>query len=162
MSVQNPTRVGSTFHEAPEAVWEVLVEILFDPELSAAEIRKVQAELWTRLHDAITGVVGEHAYDGVDPEITVLRGRGEETPLFPMVVGDSRFTCTLDMVEVAERLARTTDLRHIAYDASGRAYELALEINFLRRPQLDGGRAAEMPEPRKVEQVRKRRTKRKS
>jgi len=157
MSLHEPHDVGSTADEAPEVVWEVLVEVEFDPKLSAAEIDRVQAKLWERLNEAIRKTVGPHAHHPASPLITAVNGRGEDTPLFPVVAGRRRFTCNLDVEEAVERTCAATDLAHVAYDARGRAYELGVAIRYGRRPDLDGGRTARMPSAAKVARAERER-----
>jgi len=50
MSLQNPHNVGSTATEAPETVWEFLVETEFNPDLSPTALDRIQSALWSRLH----------------------------------------------------------------------------------------------------------------
>ena len=157
MSIHHIVNVGSTPHEAPESVWEILVEVLFNPKLSAAEIEHLQTELWERLEETIRETLGPHAYGNSGADVTTVRGRGENTPLFPIIAGDTRFTCNLDVAEMVERTCQGTDLAQVAYDVRGRAYELGVEIDYLRRPRLDGTRRAELPDPDKVEQAGKKR-----
>lgn len=150
MSLRQPIAVGSTAHEAPGIVWEVLVEIDFDPTLSASEIDGIQAKLWDRLNEAITETVGPYLHDASEPNVLSLHGRGQDTPVFPLVVGNDRFTSNLDIEEMIETLCQDTDLAQTAYDVRGQAYDLDVAIEYHRRPNLDGGRAAIMPDPRKV------------
>jgi hypothetical protein len=159
MSLHEPQRVGSIADEAPEVVWNVLVEVEFDPRLTAADLDRVQAGLWERLNDAIHESVGPHVRMA-SPVIIPVHGRGKDTPLFPMVVGRRRFTCNLDVEEAVERLCADTDLAKLAYDARGRAYELGLSIDYRRRPARDGERAARMPDAAKMARVERRRAKR--
>lgn len=160
MSLHEPQRVGSTADEAPEVVWNVLVEVEFDPKLSAADIDAVQAKLWDRLNDVIRTTVGPHTHVNASPLIVAVNGRGEDTPVFPMVAGRRRFTCNLDIEEAVERLCADTDLARLAYDARGRAYELGVAIQYRRRPACDGERRARMPSAAKVARVERRRPKR--
>lgn len=160
MSLHEPQRVGSTADEAPEVVWNVLVEVEFDPKLSAADIDAVQAKLWDRLNDAIRATVGPHTPVNASPLIVAVNGRGEDTPVFPMVAGRRRFTCNLDIEEAVERLCADTDLAKLAFDARGRAYELGVAIQYNRRPACDGERRARMPSAAKVARVERRRPKR--
>jgi hypothetical protein len=160
MSLHEPQRVGSTADEAPEVVWNVLVEVEFDPKLSAAEIDKIQARLWNRLNDAIGKTVGPYAHVAASPVVTAVKGRGEDTPVFPMVAGRRRFTCNLDIEEAVERLCADTDLAKLAYDTRGRAYELGVAIQYKRRPPCDGERRARMPSAAQVARVERRRPKR--
>jgi hypothetical protein len=157
MSLHEPHDVGSTADEAPEIIWEVLVEVEFDPKLSAAEIDRVQAKLWARLNDAIRRTVGPHAHHPTSPLVSAVNGRGESTPLFPVVAGRRRFTCNLDIEEAVERVCAETDLASVAYDARGRAYELGVAIRYGRRPDLDGGFTARMPSAAKVARAEKER-----
>jgi hypothetical protein len=150
MSLRKPIAVGSTAHEPPEAVWEVLVEVEFDPTLSVSQIDRIQAKLWKRLTEAIWETVGPYVHGGVGPNIVSLHGRGQDTPVFPMVVGRKRFTCHPDIEEMVEKLCQGTDLARLAYDARGLAYDLDVTIEYHRRPHLDGVRAARMPDPEKV------------
>lgn len=157
MSLQEPHNVGSSLNEAPEVVWDVLVEVEFDPKLSAAEIARIQAKLWERLNEAIRKTVGPHAHHPASPLVTAVNGRGESTPLFPVVAGRRRFTCNLDVEEAVERVSAATDLARVAYDARGRAYELGVAIRYGRLPDLDGGRTARMPSAAKVARAESRR-----
>lgn len=161
MSLHRIGRVGSTPHEAPESVWELLIEVLFDPKLSAVEIVHLQTELWERLEETIQETLGPHAYGNSGADVTAIRRRGENTPLFPIIAGDTRFTCNLDVAEMIETICQQTDLAQVAYDVRGRAYELGVEIEYLRRPHLDGTRRAELPDPKMVEQVAKKRSRKK-
>jgi len=147
MSIREPQNVGSTTDEAPEVVWDVLVEVEFNPNLSAEAINELQSKLWDRLNDAIKRTVGPHAHHPATPLITAVNGRGEDTPLFPLVAGRQRFTCNFDVEEAVERTCSGTDLSKHAYDARGRAYELGITIQYHRRPECDGVRAARMPRP---------------
>jgi hypothetical protein len=157
MSIREPQNVGSTTDEAPELVWDVLVEVEFDPNLSAGEIDAIQSKLWDRLNDAIKKTLGPHAHHPATPLITAVNGRGEDTPLFPLVAGRQRFTCNFDIEEAVERTCGGTDLSKLAYDARGRAYELGIAIQYQRRPEFDGARTARMPRPAKVAHAERRR-----
>jgi hypothetical protein len=160
MSLHEPQRVGLTADEAPEVVWNVLVEVEFDPKLSAAEIDEIQARLWDRLNDAIGKTVGPYAHVGASPLVVAVNGRGEDTPVFPMVAGRRRFTCNLDIEEAVERLCAETDLAKLAFDARGRAYELGVAIHYRRHPSCDGERRARMPTAARVTRTERRRAKR--
>lgn len=159
MSFHMIQNVGSTADEAPEVVWNVLVEVEFDPRLTATDLDAIQARLWERLNDAIHESVGPHVRMA-SPVIIPVRGRGEDTPLFPMVAGRRRFTCNLDVEEAAERLCADTDLAKLAYDARDRAYELGVSIDYRRRPACDGERSARMPDVERVARAERRRAKR--
>jgi hypothetical protein len=162
MSLHEPQRVGSTADEAPEVVWNVLVEVEFDPKLSAAEIDEIQVRLWNRLNDTIGKTVGPYKHVAASPVVTAVNGRGEDTPVFPMVAGRRRFTCNLDVEEAVERVCANTDLAKLAYDACGRAYELGVSIDYRRRPACDGERTARMPRPASVARTERRRAKRRA
>jgi hypothetical protein len=159
MSLHEPQRVGSTADEAPEVVWNVLVEVEFDPRLTATDLGAIQARLWERLNDAIHETVGPHVRMA-SPVILPVRGRGEDTPLFPMVAGRRRFTCNLDVEEAVERQCADTDLAQLAYDARGRAYELGVSIDYRRRTARNGGRRVRMPDVARVVKADRRRAKR--
>ncbi|HET7230719.1 MAG TPA: hypothetical protein VFJ16_11995 [Longimicrobium sp.] len=161
MSIHEPNRVGSTADEPPEVIWNVLVEVEFDPRLSAPEIDAIQAKLWDRLNDAIRKTVRPHTCHPASPLISAVNGRGEDTPILPMVAGQRQFTCNLDIEEAAERTCGGTDLAKLAHDARGRAYELGVAIQYQRRPEFDGVRTAWMPRPAKVARTERRRTRRK-
>jgi hypothetical protein len=139
----------------------VLVEVEFDPRLSAAEIDAIQAKLWDRLNDTIRKTVGPHTHSPASPLITAVSGRGEDTPIFPVVAGRRQFTCNLDIEEAVELTCGQTDLAKLAFDARGRAYELGVAIQYNRRPELDGVRTAWMPRPTKVARTERRRARRK-
>lgn len=158
MTLRRPLNVGSTQHEAPEAVWEALVEVDFDPTLSADRMGELQETLWERMEALVQEVLGPHLRDRTRCTMSGLRGRGADTPLFPLVAGGSRYTSNLDVVEELEHAAVPADLRQIAYDARGRAYELDVEIEYLRRPELDGTRRAPMPDAVRVARVNAQRT----
>lgn len=143
MSIREPIPVGSEFGEYPQALWELLVDVEFDPGQTADAMAEQQRAFWDQIIEAVegAGVAGD-----VQVEVMAVRGRGETTPLFPMVVGSARYTSALDIVEVVERLCQEqTQLSSVAYDAAGRAYELDVEICFRRRPEHDGQRRAELP-----------------
>jgi len=135
----------------------VLVEVEFDPRLSAGEIDAIQGKLWDRLNDAIRTTVAPHAHHAASPEITTVGGRGADTPVFPMVAGQRQFTCNLDIEALVERTCGETDLAKLAYDARGKAYELGVWIEYRRRPEFDGVRTAWMPRPAKVAKTERRR-----
>jgi hypothetical protein len=158
MSLHNPHNVGSTANEAPETVWEFLIETEFNPDLSPAALDRIQSALWSRLHDAISDELGPYVFGNVGVEISDIRGRGEESPLFPVVAGHTRFTCSLDIVELIEHLCHKTDLGKIAYDVCGRAYELDVEIIYVRRPDLDGAQRAHLSDPELVRKIDRERT----
>ena len=157
MSLHEPQRIGSTADEAPEVVWNVLVEVEFDPKLSAADIDRLQAKLWDRLNDTIRNTVGSHVHVAASPLIVPVNGRGEDTPVFPMVAGRRRFTCNLDIEEAVEQSCADTDIAKLAYDARGRAYELGVAIQYKRRPACDGQRTARIPSAAKVARTERRR-----
>lgn len=144
MTFSHPTRVGSAPNEAPEVVWEILVEVEFAPELGAQEVSVLQDILWGRLDTAIRETLGPYLHGHPGLEIYDVDGRGEETPLFPVVAGEARFTCNLDVLEVMEARCRGTALQEMAFDARGRAYEMGARIEYLRRPEHDGARVAEI------------------
>jgi hypothetical protein len=151
MTIRNPMRVGSTPHEAPEIVWELLLELTFDPRLTPDEIDQLRHLLWDRIYAAVQVTVGPHLHDSDgEPDLTPVHGRGPDAPLFPLQAGATRFTCTHDIVEVIETTCRPTDLSRIAYDARGHAYELSAEVSFRRLPDLDGAARAPMPDPEAV------------
>lgn len=152
MSTQNVSNVGTTEHEPPEMVWEVLVEVSFNPRLSADDVEKLHNKLERRLNKLVRDTLGSNQFDGgLVATVSSLRGRGEETPLFPLVAGNARFTCNLDVVQMVERLCHESDLRELAFDASGRAYELEPEIVYVRHPAHDGQAVAAMPDADAVE-----------
>jgi hypothetical protein len=159
MSLHEPQRVGSTGDEPPEVVWNVLVEVEFDPRLTAGDLDAIQARLWERLNDAIHDSVGPHVRMA-SPVIVPVHGRGEDTPLFPMVAGRRRFTCNLDVEEAVERQCADTDLAKLAYDARGRAYELGVSIDYRRWPACDGQRTARMSRTARIASTARRRAKR--
>jgi len=153
MSLHTPHSVGSTANEAPETVWEFLIETEFNPDLSPAALDRIQSALWCRLHDAISDELGPYLFGNVGVEINDIRGRGEESPLFPMIAGRTRFTSSLDIVELIEHLCHKTDLGEIVYDVRGQAYELDVEIIYVRRPELDGAQRAPLPDPELVRKI---------
>lgn len=157
MSLHRISYVGSTPHERPESVWEVMVEAEFNPALSEDELAALQEAAWERLGRAIHEVLAPFVMGNPGTHVSDVRGRGEETPLFPMIAGDTRFNSSLDMVEAVEVACQRTDLAHIAYDARGRAYELGVEIAYQRRPELDGVRRAALADAAAVEEVTRRR-----
>jgi len=133
-------------------VWEVLVEVSFNPRLSAEDVEKLHNRLEGRLNKLVRDTLGSNQFDGgLVATVSSLRGRGEETPLFPLVAGNARFTCNLDVVQMVERLCHESDLRELAFDARGRAYELEPEIVYVRHPERDGQAAASMPDADAVE-----------
>lgn len=151
MSCHQVSNVGSTEHEPPEMVWEVLVEVPFVPSLTPDEIGKLQDRLERRLNRTVREILGENQFGrGLAANVTSLRGRGELTPLFPLLAGGTRFTCNLDVVQMVERLCHETDLRQISFDARGRAYELNVDICYTRCPELDGRAAAPLPDAGEV------------
>lgn len=156
MSIQKPIATGSEHDERPNAIWEIMVEAEFDPALAPQQILEQQRALWDRLMAAV-----ETAASELDAcvEVAELSGRGAETPLFPVVVGQARFTANLDVVELVEGICHSqTDLAHgLAYDAVGRAYEIDIDIRYRRRPREDGMRYATMPDPAAVADVLRRR-----
>jgi hypothetical protein len=155
MSIREPIPVGSEFGEYPQTLWELLVDVEFDPTQTAEAMAEQQRAFWDRIIEAVegAGTAGE-----VQVEVVEVRGRGKATPLFPMVVGSARYTSALDIIEVVERLCQEqTQLGSVAYDAAGRAYELDVEICFRRVPEHDGQRRAELPRPSEVAAVDRRR-----
>jgi hypothetical protein len=155
MSIREPIPVGSEFGEYPESVWELLVDVEFHPTQTADMMVEQQRAFWDHIIQAVEGA-GTAA--DVQVEVVEVRGRGASTPLFPMVVGSTRYTSTLDMIEVVERLCQEhTELGSVAYDAAGRAYHLDVEICFRRTPENDGFRRAELPRPSEVAAVDRRR-----
>jgi hypothetical protein len=153
MTLHRPLRTGSTEHEPAEVVFEILAEVQFDPRLSADDLAALQDELWRRLNETIRKTVGRHVHQLGEAMIRGVHGRGETSPLFPLVAGDARYTCALDIVEQIETLCRPTALSRIAYDARGRAYELDVTVQFIRRAEHDGQGLAELPEPGAVERA---------
>lgn len=152
MSTQHVSNVGTTEHEPPEMVWEVLVEVSFNPRLTAEHVEKLHNKLERQLNRLVRDTLGSNQFDGgLVATVSSLRGRGEETPLFPLVAGNARFTCNLDVVQMVERLCHESDLRELAFDARGRAYELEPEIVYVRHPERDGQAAARMPDADAVE-----------
>ena len=99
MSFREPHNVGSTSSEPPEVIWNVLVEVEFDPELSAENIDALQAKLWDVLNDVTRAALWPHTRQPASVQITAVNGRGETTPVFPMVAGKRHFTCNLDLEE---------------------------------------------------------------
>lgn len=155
MSIREPIPVGSEFGEYPQTLWELLVDVEFDPTQTADAMAERQRAFWDQIAEAVEGAAtaGE-----VQVEVVEVRGRGKTTPLFPMVVGSARYTSALDIIEVVERVCQEqTHLGSVAHDAAGRAYELDVEICFRRLPQHDGKRRAELPRPIEVAAVDRRR-----
>lgn len=153
MTFRQPLNVGSTPHEAPESVWEILVEVSFVPTLSAEQIGQLQDTLWERMEAVVRETLGPFLHEPDMLIVNGVRGRGADTPLFPLLAGASQFTSNLDVVALVEHAAVPDDLRQMAYDACGRAYELDVEVEYRRRPELDGTRRAPMPDPARVARV---------
>lgn len=155
MSIREPIPVGSEFGEHPQTLWELLVDVEFDPTQTAAAMAEQQRAFWDHIIEAVEGAA---TAEEVQVEVVEVRGRGKTTPLFPMVAGSARYTSALDIIEVVERLCQEqTQLGSVAYDAAGRAYELDVEICFRRIPENDGQRRAELPRPSEVAAVDRRR-----
>lgn len=142
MSLRQPMNVGSAPDELPEAAWELLVSVPFRRGLDVEEIARIQEALWVELNAAIGRVAGENAGTLAGAEVFTLRGRGVETPLFPLRAGGRRFTCAEDVAEALERACAGTDLAEVMVDARGRAYDVSVEIQFRRCTWLDGVRPA--------------------
>ncbi len=151
MTLHNHLQGGSTPHEAPEMTFEVEVNVPFDPRLDARRMKALGDRMWERLRQVLREEIRPFLSGRPDPDVTARRGLGEETPLFPMVAGESRFTMPLDVSEQVARYCAGSDVSRIAHDALGRAYELDVEVTFLRRPQHDGERTAPLPDPDEVE-----------
>lgn len=148
MTFRRPLRVGSPEHAHLEAVWEVLVEVAFVSEASASTVDALQDRLWERLNSTVREVLGPYVHGAPGVEVYDVRGRGGDTPLFPMVIGCASFTSDLDIVELVERGCAGTELVGMAFDARGRAYDLKAQIEYIRRPEHDGERAAEISSTR--------------
>lgn len=146
MSIREPFPMGSAFHEPPNCVWELMVEMEFDPSLPPEEIERRKSEMWDRIVAALELAT---AVGAASIEIEDIGGRGKETPIFPLVVGSARYTSTLDVVDIVETLCKEqTELGSaLAYDASGRAYEIDIGVQYRRRPSSDGLRRPDMPNP---------------
>jgi hypothetical protein len=155
MSFRTPMASGSETHEAPCCLWELKLEVEFDPWLTAEELDGKRRALGEAIVLILEGLTS--SFDaGVD--LLEVGGRGRETPLFPLVAGDARFTAHIDVLDLVERnCAAAADLAQIAYDAAGRAYELDVDVVYHRRPALDQQGRAEMPAPIEVVQVRRAR-----
>ncbi len=150
MTIRRPTNVGSTPDEAPEVLFELTVTARFDPTLSADELARLRDTAWDRLTASLGSDLAPFLHEPTQVDVTPVRGRGADTPLFPLVAGEARFTCADDLLEAVERRCEGTDLARIAYDVRGLAYELGVELDYVRRPELDGVRAAPLPDPAKV------------
>lgn len=151
MSLHNPMCVGSEPNEAPAATWEVYIELEFDPRMTPEQIKDLDEKLFDGLQDLVRDTVGVYVVGRPDAWVYDIRGCGRETPVFPMVAGAARFTCDMDVEEAIEGAGRGTPLAEIAYDACGRAYELGAQPEYIRRPELDGERRADMPDPEKYD-----------
>lgn len=147
MSLHTPTRVGSEPDEAPAATWDLSIDLEFDPRLRPEEIRMLQHDLSDAVVEAVRKIMGPYVVGRPDTWLHDRRGCGSETPLFPMVAGAARFTCDLDVKEMIERACQGSPVSLMAHDACGRAYELTVAPVYLRRPQHDQERVAEMPDP---------------
>ena len=155
MSLHEPIGVGSTPYEPPETIWEVAIEATFNPHLTAEEIGTIQDRISGRLEELVREAMRVEV-DTAQILITALEplyGRGETSPLFPMIAGESRFTCNLDVLELIDRQCEDSDLQEIAYDARGRAYALSVAVDYCPRPELDGQRWAAMPDPEEVRRM---------
>jgi hypothetical protein len=137
MTFRNPEVAEEPDDNSPEIVWEILVELPFSPRLTVGEIERVRSTLWDRLNDAIRECASPFLQESLEPEIIDPHGRGAESPLFPLVVGRRSFPSSTHVATMIERICAYSDLSEYAYDASGRAYELAAKVSFIRRPQLD-------------------------
>lgn len=143
MSLRRPLNVGSGPNELPEVTWEVMVGVPFRRGRTAGDLARLQEDLWTELEGVIRRVVSEGDADRLAcAEIYPIRGRGRETPLFPMVAGGLRFTCAEDIAETVEQECAGTDLCSVMHDARGHAYEVSVELHFRREKSLDGVRVA--------------------
>lgn len=131
-----------------DAVWEILIEVDFAPEVSVSTVEVLQARLWKTLNAVLRQVLGPHLYEPAGLEVHEPAGRGKDTPLFPMVAGNTRFTCNVDVVEMLEMQCADTDLAKMGFDARGHAYDLIAQIKYLRRPEHDREGAAETTPPR--------------
>jgi hypothetical protein len=156
MSIHQPIPMGSEFHENPHSLWEVMVDVDYDPTLSAEVIDRRKMAIWNRLIAALEKVV-----ENLDAniEVTEIDGRGEQTPLFPLVVGRARYTATQDIIETVERVCKVhTELgAGVAHDPLGHAYELDIKIAYRRCPSLDGCARAPMPDPERTAELHNRR-----
>jgi hypothetical protein len=145
VSIRAPVPSGAHPAGPPCAVWQLVVEVEFDPRLTPEEMDRTRRALGEAIVFTVEGLAAPFRA-GVD--LLEVDGRGRDTPLFPLVVGGTRFTTDAEVRELAERsCARGTDLGEVAYDAAGRAYELDVAVVYRQQPALDGRRRAALPSP---------------
>lgn len=137
MTTLRPTRVGSDPDtQPPETALEMSVTVVYAPTLTPGEMLAVSDEVCLRIRDLLdparfADLPVQHVY--VDADQPPPRSE----PVYPLAMGALRMTCRLDLVEAIETRCGGTDLARVGYDLAGRAYEVGVEVNFRRRPELD-------------------------
>lgn len=125
--------------DPPSLVLDFYLEAAFSPHLSARELYLAQREVYRRLAKALRpdAFVDLPIEGQVDIGITPSNRRAADAPVFPLEIGGLRFTHYVNVANYLEHVGHGTPLGNIGYDATGRAYELGVTIEYLRLPEMD-------------------------
>lgn len=145
MSLRDPRDTGTPDGtELPTSIleFEVLVDFDHHPTLTPEEMAHVNLQVARRISAALhesnlfAGLLVRNAHSSWD----VMQGRGANTPVFPIRVGEHTFLHHTDLVARVEQLCNENGIGSLGYDLAGRAYELFATIKYVRERAMDQAR----------------------
>lgn len=125
--------------DPPSLVLDFLLEAAFSPALTARELYQAQREVYRRITKALRpeAFAGLPIKGEVDVGITPSKRGIADAPVFPLQIGGLEFTHAVNVANYLEHVGHETPLGNVGYDATGRAYELGVEIRYIRLPRMD-------------------------
>ena len=137
---------GDGTGEPPEIFWNLTVEIPISPRMHPDAILRLRAQAWNALSEALDTALRAYKLPS-SPGVTLYpaHGMGLDAPTFPLTFGDVTLAAHCDIVEVIEVACQGTAITQLGFDHEGRAYELAAEVEYIRRPESDRRPSRNLP-----------------
>jgi hypothetical protein len=132
---------GDATGEPPELYWNLMVEIPISPQMHPDAIERLRMRVWDALTNALNTALRPYMLPNVaGVTLYTAPGTGLDAPTFPLTFGHVTLA-HCDIVDVIEVACQGTALTQLGFDHEGRAYELAAEVEYIRRPESDRSRS---------------------
>jgi hypothetical protein len=130
--------VGDGTGEPPELYWNLMVEIPLSPRMHPDAIERLRSRVWNTLSDALDSALRPYTLpNSAGVTLYTALGTGLDAPTFPLTFGNVKLAAHCDIVDVIEVACQGTAITQLGFDHEGRAYELAADVEYIRRPESD-------------------------